>query len=364
MLGLYDFQSVIEAPWVGIPEYAWPGLDLNLGVEFWALLPGFVVVGLALTINAIGEGIAVQRVSWRRPRATDFRVIQGALNAVGIGNLLAALMGTVPNALYPSNSARTVLTGVAARRVGTYGGCILVVAALLPKVMALLAAIPAPVLVAYVVVILGLMFVEGMKIVVEDGIDARKATVVGVSFWIGMGFQHKVIFADLLSGMWETLLGNGMTTGSIAVILLTLLIELSALHRRRLEVALDHSALPEIDKFLSAFASRIGWNEASTDRLRSVGEETLSSLLQDDSLADGRRLTITARLSGDIAELEFLATSEEENLEDRLAYLSEQVEIPDESEVSFRLLRHYASSVRHRKYHNIDIVTVQVEGSR
>jgi hypothetical protein len=59
-----------------------------------------------------------------------------------------------------------------------------------------------------------------------------------------------------------------------------------------------------------------------------------------------------------------MAVPGEENLETRLAYLSEQPEIEDERELSFRLLRHYASSVRHHKYHNIDIVTVQVEGTR
>ena len=53
-----------------------------------------------------------------------------------------------------------------------------------------------------------------------------------------------------------------------------------------------------------------------------------------------------------------MATAEVENLEDKLAYLSEQREIQDEREFPFRLLRHYASSVQHRKYHNIDIITV------
>ena len=65
-----------------------------------------------------------------------------------------------------------------------------------------------------------------------------------------------------------------------------------------------------------------------------------------------------------MVELEFMATFDEENLEDRVSYLSEQTERLDEGEISFRLLRHYASSVRHRKYHGIDIVTVQVDGSR
>ncbi len=53
-----------------------------------------------------------------------------------------------------------------------------------------------------------------------------------------------------------------------------------------------------------------------------------------------------------------------ENLEDRLAYMSEQPEALDELEVSYRLLRHYSSSVRHQKFHNVDVITVHVEGSR
>ena len=58
-----------------------------------------------------------------------------------------------------------------------------------------------------------------------------------------------------------------------------------------------------------------------------------------------------------------MAVSEKENIEDRLAYLGEQVESSDESELSFRLLRHYASSVRHQKYQGVDVVTVRVEAS-
>ena len=76
------------------------------------------------------------------------------------------------------------------------------------------------------------------------------------------------------------------------------------------------------------------------------------------------RLVVLARPATEAVELEFLAVFSEENIEDRLAYLSEQAEEPNVSDISFRLLRHYASSVRHRKYHGLDIVTVEVEGSR
>lgn len=45
--------------------------------------------------------------------------------------------------------------------------------------------------------------------------------------------------------------------------------------------------------------------------------------------------------------------------------LGEQpADVPDDREVSLRLLRHLASSVRHEQYHDSDIVTVRVAASR
>ncbi len=59
-------------------------------------------------------------------------------------------------------------------------------------------------------------------------------------------------------------------------------------------------------------------------------------------------------------DLEFASTLHGENVEDRLIYLSALPPVPDEGEVAYRLLRHYASEVRHQKYHGLDLVTVSV----
>ena len=271
-----------------------------------------------------------------------------------------------PNTTYSSSISIVTITGIAARRVGVYTGLFFILLVFSPKIVALLLAIPNAVAAAYTMVLIALIFVEGFRIVVRDGMDPRKAMVVGVSFWIGVGFENKVIFPDLLTGPLGALFGNGMTTGALCAILLTMFLELTSSRRRRLAVGLEFSSFPKIDEFLREFAAKIGWNEASTDRLRSAGEEALASLLQVSRRedADGRKLTVSASLAEDVVELEFLASSDEENLEDRLAYLDEQPETPDEREISFRLLRHYASSVSHRQYHNLDVVTVQVPGSR
>ena len=366
--GLYDVQRVVEAPWFNLPDIAaWPGLDLTPDAGFWALLPAFVIVALVAAIKTSSEGVVIQQVSRRRPRATDFRLVQGAINTNGLGTLLSGIAGTPPTVVYsPSTVSLINLTGVAARSIGYVIGVILLALAFLPKVTAILLTVPSPVMGGYLLMIMGLLFVEGMRTVVQDGLDYRKALVVGVALSIGVGLEGQNILADLLGRTWGASLGNGMTVGVLAAILMTSFIELTSPRRRRLEVELAVSAMPRIDAFLSELASRIGWNDASTGRLRAAGEETLSSLLQSGggyAAGSAPRLIIVARPDAGTVELEFLAVFDEENLEDRLAYLREQAEAPEEHEISFRLLRHYASSVRHKKYHGIDIVAVQVEGS-
>ena len=367
-LGMYDVRGVIEAPWIGVPSGGWPGVELTPGVEFWALLPMFLVVSLVSAIKAIGGGIALQQVSWRGERTTDFRRVQGAVNANGAGSLLSGIAGTPPAGAYEGATVSIVsFTGVAARNAGYAMGAILIALAFLPKVSAFLLAIPNPVIGMFLMMVMGLLLVEGMRTVFQDGLDHRKALVVAVSLSVGMGLESQDVFSELVGDVWGALLGNGLASGAVAAILMTGFLELSSARRLRLETELDMSALPRIDEFLQRTAARAGWDEASADRLRFVGEEALSSLLQEVEGVEHdrpRRLTVVTRPVAGMVELEFLASLADENLEDRLAYMNQQAEVPEENEISLRLLRHYASSVRHRKYHGLDIVTVQVEGGR
>ena len=198
--GLYDVPRVAAAAWIGIPASGWPGISFEFGALFWALLPGFIFVTLIGAIETIGDAVAVQRVSWRKPRAVDFRAVQGAVGADGLGNLLSGLMGTVPNTTYSTSVAVAELTGVASRRVGVALGAIFVIAAFSPKFLALILAIPGPVAGAYVLVLLSMLFVIGMKIAVQHGIDYRASLILGVSFWVGVGCQSGAIFPEIVSG--------------------------------------------------------------------------------------------------------------------------------------------------------------------
>ena len=270
--GLYDVQTVVDAQWIGVPFQSWPGIDVTPGVEFWALLPAFVIVTIIGAIETIGDGIAIQRVSQRNPRATDFRVVQGALNTDGVGNLLSGILGTLPNTTYSTSISLAEVTGVAARRVGVVIGVAFLVLAFFPKVAALIIAIPAPVAAAYILILIALLFLQGMRIVIQDGLDYRKALIVGLAFWVGVGFQNQLVFPELLGdGFLGVLLGNGMTSGSLVAIVAMLFMEITAPRRKRLRVALETEALPQLTDFLRGFASSASWDEASQDRIVLVG---------------------------------------------------------------------------------------------
>ncbi|MDE0034519.1 MAG: purine/pyrimidine permease [Deltaproteobacteria bacterium] len=363
--GLYNTGMIAGASWVGLPDGEWPGLDLGFGAVFWTLLPAFVFVTLVGAIETIGDAVAIQRVSWRGDRAVDFRAVQGAVGADGVGNLLSGLMATVPNTTYSTSIAVTELTGVASRRVGVAIGIIFVVLAFLPKALAVILAIPNPVVAAYATVLLSMLFVVGMKVVVQDELDYRTGLVVGVSFWAGVGFQNGVIFPEYFAEFAGGLLQNGMTAGGLVAILMTLFVELTAPRPSRVEVELGTEALPKIQEFLAGFASRGGWGKAMAGRLDAAAEETLLTLMRQDEEGEERlrrRMRLTARKEGGGAVLEFVAGAGNENIQDSIALLGTgPVEAPEEREISLRLLRHLASRVHHQQYHDTDIVTVRVD---
>ena len=364
--GLYDMERVLRADWVGLPQIAWPGLDLDSGPALLGLLPAFLFVALIGTIQTITAAVAVQRVSWRRSRAVDYRVVQGAVAADGVGKLACGVAGIMPTQTTTVGVPLIEITGVAARRVGIAAGILMVGLAFLPKVLAAVIAIPEPVYAAYLMVLLALIFVRGMSEVIQGGIDHRKALIAGLGFWIGVACQNGMLFPEHIAGVAGGLLANGITVGGLVAILMTLFLDVTAPRASRIEVEADLSALPRIQELIREFAQRSGWDSKMAARLDAACEETLLTLVTPDDDEDGDRerrwLLLSARKEANGAVLEFVAAVGEGNIQDRIGLLAER---PDdlvmEREVSLRLLRHIASSVRHRKFHDADIVTVRVD---
>lgn len=171
-----------------------------------------------------------------------------------------------------------------------------------------------PVLGAYLMFAMGILFVSGCQTIVRDGINPQRMLVAALASALGLGLHGHPLTRQLFGDELGLLLASGVTIGVIVAIGLTFLLEVMNTRRSRLEVTLDLVSFSVIDDFLVRLASSMRWNEDSTLRLRSAGEETLFSLLS-------------------------------------------------RKDASSRLLRYPASGVRHQKFHGVDVVTIQVEGS-
>ena len=368
LFGLYDVERVREAAWIGLPPLAWPGMDLNFDSTFWGLLPAFIAVTMVGAIETIGNAIAIQRVSWRKPRAIDFRAVQGALAADGTGNLLSGLVGTVPNTTYSTSVSVIELTGIATRTQSVVLGGIFIALAFSPKALAVILAMPNPVVGAYGIALLSLLFFTGMKLVMQEGVDYRKGLIVGLSFWVGVGFENDMIFPAFTTGFAGGLLRHGITAGGLVAILLTAFDEFTKPRRRSLELDLTLASLTRINDFIGRFSSRCGWDDVMADRLSAAAEETLLTLLNQGELNTSqqqKRLLLTAQKDDNGAKLEFLTTTGRENLQMQIALLSEQIDSTTiERDVSLRLLNHIADSVHHQQYHDTDIITVHIQNQR
>ena len=376
-LGIYDFGPVVRAPWVGLPTEL-PALRLDLGIPFWTLLPAFLFLGVIISIQANGEAIAQQRAARRESQAVDFREVQGAMAGTGITNLLASFAGAVPNIIHPGAVAFTATTGVASRRVGYVIGAIFIIVAFVPKVSGLLSTIPGPVMTGYLIMVTANLLVDGARTIIQSESNRQKIVVAGVCFWLGAAFQFGLFTLPDLGGVVNALLKSGITTGGLAAIVMILYLEWTNPRRMRFQSQLDIDALPELTEFVNRFADRRGWDNAMKERLGAVAEETLLTLApldleglmaeeEDGDQGEERRLIVLASSDGQMADLEFIGGSGHTNIEDQVHQLQQHDTLPPtENDLSLRLLRSYATSVRHQQYHDTDIITVRVgpPGSR
>ena len=362
--GMVDGSRVAAAPWLGLPSGQWPGLSVDLGPAFWGLLPAFLLVSLVGCIETYADGISVQRSSYRRPRPIDFRAVQGAINADGVGSFIAGALGTIPNTVYSMSVGVMELTRVASRRVAFWGGLFLILLALSPKVSALVAAIPGPVAAAYILMILVILFGHGMQMVHEDALGFEAGLAVCVGFWVGMGFQGGFLFNDLAPRWAQMFLSNGTTSGGVTTLLIMVLLQLRRGPGDRMSAPLEAGSAARLRELVERFAGRLSWDRRARDRLVLVAEEAFLFLLEGAMASAPERpsrFQVRLRQSADRVEMEFIGAPAASNIEAAIGDLPGDAVPASEDELSLRLLRGLAREVRHMQYHGVDYLLITAD---
>jgi uracil permease len=185
---IIDFQIVREAPWFGLPDFAFPKFN------FVAILT-FVIVSLATICEHLGDTLVTSKVVGQ-----DFYKNPGlhrTLAGDGLATTWASLWGGPPNTTYGENIGVMAITRVYS--VWVIGGAALVAVFLsfFQKFGALIRTIPTPVMGGISMLLFGIIASSGLRTIVESGVDykdKRNLTISSVVFVIGIG-GGKLIFA-------------------------------------------------------------------------------------------------------------------------------------------------------------------------
>lgn len=368
ILGLIDYGPVIAAPWIGFPQRSWPNLNVSFGIGFWSLLPAFVLISLVACMETYADSISVQRIAYRKPRPIDFRSVQGAINADGLGSMFAGLLGTVPNTVYSTSIAVGEITGVAARRVGAWGGLFLILLAFSPKVAAAVAAIPSQVAGAYILILVVLIFGHGIRLVTEEGMGFEVGLAVCLSFWIGLGAQSGGLMNDLLPSWLQTVFSNGTTIGGITAIVLMMVIFWRRGKQNNVTVSLDPRSIPILCDSVKTFATQIGWDERAENRLMLVVEEALLFLYDERQAKENTKSTRSrvlvrfAEVQNEV-EIEMVSAPSDRNAEELLTNLTKPTEFDSEHVLSLQLLSGMVKNLKHLQYQKDDYLLLRVDST-
>ena len=213
MFGMVNFAAVGKASWVTGLQTLPYGFEFNLGAVI-----GVTIVSIVSAVETIGDTSATAKAGAGR-EATD-EEISGATYADGLGTAVAGVFGGLPNTSFSQNVGIVGMTGIMSRHVVTIAGAIMVICGLVPKIGAIIASMPLPVLGGGVIVMFGMVAAAGLNVLSEIKMSRRNMIIIALSLSIGLGFNLVPSAVQYLPGIWKTLATSAVApTAFLAIIL-------------------------------------------------------------------------------------------------------------------------------------------------
>jgi len=213
MFGMVNFAAVGKASWVTGLQTLPYGFKFNLGAVI-----GVTIVSIVSAVETIGDTSATAKAGAGR-EATD-EEISGATYADGLGTAVAGVFGGLPNTSFSQNVGIVGMTGIMSRHVVTIAGAIMVICGLIPKIGAIIASMPLPVLGGGVIVMFGMVAAAGLNVLSEIKMSRRNMIIIALSLSIGLGFNLVPSAVQYLPGIWKTLATSAVApTAFLAIIL-------------------------------------------------------------------------------------------------------------------------------------------------
>lgn len=217
MMGMVNFGAVSKASWITSINPLPYGFEFSLGAVIAVTL-----VSIVSAIETVGDASATAKAGAGRD-ATDAE-IQGATYADGLGTAVAGVFGGLPNTSFSQNVGIVGMTGIMSRHVVTIAGLIMIICGLLPKIGAVIASMPLPVLGGGVIVMFGMVASAGLNVLTEVKMNRRNMVIIAISLAAGLGLNLVPTAVQHLPGVTKTLMTSAVAPTALCAIVLNLVL--------------------------------------------------------------------------------------------------------------------------------------------
>jgi uric acid transporter len=217
ILGVMHFDRVASAAWV---DFVAP---LRFGVPKFQLVPiiTMCIVMVVVMIESTGMFLALSEMT---ARIIDRAAITRGLRADGVGTIIGGIFNTFPYTSFSQNVGLVGVTGIKSRWVTATGGVIMLALGLLPKMSALVEAVPVVVLGGAGIVMFGMVAATGARILTGVDFKANRYNLFVVAISVGFGMIPLVApnFFRHTPDVLHPLLESGILLAAIVSVVLNL----------------------------------------------------------------------------------------------------------------------------------------------
>lgn len=215
--GEMNFDKVGKAAWFQVVTplaFGAPTFDVVMIVTF-------AVVMIVVMIESTGMFLALSELTGKD---LDRKQLAAGLRTDGLGTLIGGMLNTFPHTSFSQNVGLVAVTGVKSRWVCVAGGCIMIVLGMLPKMAALVEAIPQFVLGGAGLVMFGMVAAAGIRILTRVDFRNNRFNLYIVALSIGFGLIPLVAprWAQQMAHSLHPLLESGILLTAVAAVALNL----------------------------------------------------------------------------------------------------------------------------------------------
>ncbi|WP_242218078.1 nucleobase:cation symporter-2 family protein [Shinella zoogloeoides] len=215
ILGLMHFDRVADAGWFAVVT------PLRFGMPIFnpILIATMTLVMIVVMIESTGMFLALGEIT---ERPIGQQQLTSGLRVDGIGTMIGGLFNTFPYTSFSQNVGLVGVTGVKSRYVCVAAGVIMIVLGLIPKMGALVEAVPTFVLGGAGLVMFGMVAATGVRILATVDFKASRNNLFVVAVSIGFGLIP-LLAPNYL--MWmphaiHPIIESGIVLASIAAVIL------------------------------------------------------------------------------------------------------------------------------------------------